>query len=105
METRLRDVMPANAPPFAEWRAAFARCRWIGPGRGWVDPVKERAGAVLGLDAGFSTLQHECAEQGMDWEENLDQRAREVDAMKARGLKLPVWATSEEPANKTERPA
>ncbi len=105
VETRLQDVMPANAAPFAEYRTAYSRSRWIGPGRGWVDPLKERAGAVLGLDAGFSTLEQECAEQGMDWEENLDQRAREIDAMKKRGLPMPDWAGGSGPlASKTERP-
>ena len=84
--------MPRRAPEFPEFRSAYARCRWIGPGRGWVDPVKERQGAVLGLDAGFSTLENEAAEQGHDWEEVLHQRAKEVGMMKNLDLNLPEWA-------------
>lgn len=84
--------LPRNAPEYVEARASYARCRWIGPGRGWVDPMKERQAAILGMDAALSTLEDECAEQGGDWEERIDQRALEVERFKARGLKLPNWA-------------
>ncbi|EKS67890.1 MULTISPECIES: phage portal protein [Caballeronia] len=71
--------LPANAPPFIECRGLYARCSWIGPGRGWIDPVAEKQGAVLGMDAGLSTLEMECAESvGEDWEDMLDQRKREL---------------------------
>ena len=92
VEGPLKSLMPRRAPEFPEFRSAYARCRWIGPGRGWVDPVKERQGAVLGLDAGFSTLENEAAEQGHDWEEVLHQRAKEVGMMKNLDLNLPEWA-------------
>lgn len=82
-------------PDFLDARAAFSRCRWIGPARGWVDPEAERKGAILGLQAGFSTLQDECADQGLDFEEVLDQRQLENEMMKARGLELPQWANGE----------
>jgi lambda family phage portal protein len=85
--------LPKNAPAFIEARGAYARCLWIGPGRGWIDPVAEKQGAVLGMDAGLSTLEMECAENtGEDWEDILDQRAREVQAFRDRGLPLPQWA-------------
>lgn len=85
--------LPNNAPDFIECRAAYAAAKWMGPGRGWIDPVKERQGSVLGMDAALSTLEDECAENsGLDWEENLDQRAREIQAFKERGIPLPQWA-------------
>jgi len=88
-----RALLPDNAPPFVEARGAYSRCTWIGPGRGWIDPVAEKQGAVLGMDAGLSTLENECAENsGEDWEDVLDQRAREVQAFKDRDLPLPQWA-------------
>ncbi|MGI4850454.1 MAG: phage portal protein [Janthinobacterium lividum] len=92
LSTRLRNVMPRNAPFFPEWRTAYARADWLGPPRGWVDPVKERQGAVLGLDAGFSTLKRECAEQGLDYKQVIRQRGIEVKMMTAEGLQLPDWA-------------
>lgn len=88
--------------PFAAWRAAYARCRWIGPGRGWIDPLKERQGEVLGLDAAFGTLEESVAEiAGGDWRETVEQRAIEVAAFKAKGLKLPEWGAETEPAQET----
>ncbi|UEX76801.1 phage portal protein [Sediminicurvatus halobius] len=66
-----------DAPGFYENWHAYTRARWIGPGRGWVDPVKEAQAAVLRMEAGISTLEDECAEQGKDWEEVLEQQARE----------------------------
>ncbi|MDA8092340.1 MAG: phage portal protein [Betaproteobacteria bacterium] len=85
--------LPANAPSFIEARAAYSRARWMGPGRGWIDPTKEKEGAILGMDAGLSTLENECAENaGEDYEDVLDQRAREVKAFRERGLEPPTWA-------------
>ncbi|WP_139838935.1 phage portal protein, partial [Xenorhabdus vietnamensis] len=54
--------LPNNAPDFLDAKAAYCRARWMGPGRGWVDPVAEKKGAILGMDAGLSTLEMEAAE-------------------------------------------
>jgi len=85
------DVMPKDAPSFIEARTAYARCRFLGAAKGWVDPVAERQGAILGLDAAFSTLEEECASQGSDWEEVVEQRAREIALFKKHGITLPQW--------------
>ena len=76
-----------EAPGFYENRAAYQRCRWIGPGKGWVDPVKEAQAAQIRVDSYVSTLEDECAQQGLDWEEVLEQQAREMQ--KRRELDLP----------------
>jgi len=81
--------LPAGAPAFAEARSAYARALWLGPGRGLIDSVAEREGAIMGMGSGLSTLEQEAAAQNVDWEENLDQLAREVEAFKARGLEPP----------------
>ncbi|MEC5321116.1 phage portal protein [Brenneria populi subsp. brevivirga] len=94
--------LPAGAPDFLDARAEYVRAQWMGPGRGWVDPVAEKKGAILGLDAGLSTLAREVAEnEGEDWEEVLDQRKREIEACKERGLPLPSWAQADEFAQDT----
>lgn len=82
-----------EAPDFYENRAAYTRCRWIGPGRGWIDPTKEADAAKIRMDAGLSTLEAECAEQGLDWEEVLEQRAVEKSRMQSLGL-LPEIAVT-----------
>lgn len=78
-----------EAPGYYEHRAAYARCRWIGPGRGWVDPVKEAQAAQIRMDAGLSTLEAECSEQGLDWEEVLEQQATENARRRELGLAIP----------------
>jgi lambda family phage portal protein len=87
----LDDVLPVGAPDFIEAATAYSRCDWLGVARGWVDPVKEKQGAILGLDGGLSTLKRECAEQGLDWEEVIAQRAIEVRAFRDAGLPPPKW--------------
>lgn len=101
-----REVpLPSGAPDFAEMRTAYSRCRWLGAARGWVDPVAERQGEVLGLDAAFSTLEEVCARQGADWEENIEQRAIEYNRMMERGLPRPEWMGSDETATQAaEKP-
>ena len=77
-----------DAPDFYENRYAYTRCKWIGPGRGWVDPVKEAQACQLRMEIGLSTLEAECASQGLDWEEVLEQRAREKVKLAELGLTL-----------------
>lgn len=90
--------LPRRAPAYAEARTAYARCFWLGTPRGWVDPVSERQGEVLGMAAGFGTLQGVSARQGTDWEENLDQRGTEMRRMKELGLPMPQWMNTAETA-------
>lgn len=66
-----------EAPGFYEQKTLWTRCKWIGPGRGWIDPVKEAKASQMRLQVGLSTLEDECAMQGLDWEEVMEQRARE----------------------------
>jgi len=88
--------LPVGAPEFLAAKAAYCRAQWMGPGRGWVDPVAEKKGAILGMDSGMSTLEMEVSENvGEDWEELLDQRAREVEAFKERGLPVPSWGQAD----------
>lgn len=75
-----------DAPGFYAQRYAYSRCKFIFGGKGWVDPVKEAQAAVLRMAAGLSTLERECAEQGDDFEEVLDQQAIEKAMREERGL-------------------
>lgn len=82
--------LPAGAPDFMEARAAYTRCRWIGPGRGWVDPVKEPTGALLRVAGGLTALSFEAMENtGMDLEEVLDQRKLDEQMFRDRDLPIP----------------
>lgn len=85
--------LPDGAPDYLDFRVHYSRAKWMGPGRGFVDPVKEKQGAILGMDAGLSTLEEEAADlAGSDWREVVAQRAVEVARFKELGLELPKWA-------------
>lgn len=76
-----------DAPNFYDMRAAWTRCRWIGPGRGWVDPTKEAQAAQVRMASFITTLEDECAEAvGGDWREKLDQAAVEREYKISKGL-------------------
>lgn len=79
-------VSPPLAPDFWELPAAYLNGRWIGPGRGYVDPTKEAEGANMRIDGLLSTLQDEVASQGLDFEELLDQAEFEQEELTARKL-------------------
>ncbi len=90
---------------FIASKPAWTRCTWIGPGRGWVDPVKERQGELLGLDAGFGTLSETTANiSGAYWEDTLDERAVEEARFKQLGLTRPAWAIGAEAQTIDEKP-
>ncbi|WP_208450187.1 phage portal protein [Burkholderia cepacia] len=77
-------------PDYIEARAAYSRAKWMGPGRGLVDVVKERQGAILGINAGLSSVEDEAAEaSGTDWREIADRNAIAVERYKRLGLPIP----------------
>lgn len=77
---------------FPSFRGALCRCRWLGPAIGWLDPVAEVQASVMRMDAGLGTLEDEAAQQGMQWEEVLDQRKFELDKFDELGIPKPAWA-------------
>lgn len=81
-----------DAPGFYDNKYAYCRARFIFGGRGWVDPVKDATASELRVRNYVSTLEQECAEQGLDFEEVLDQRMLEQQMMRERGLAMPVPA-------------
>jgi len=87
--------IPDGAPNFYEMPGAYLGVKWIGTGRGYVDPEKEAKGANMRINTGISTLEDECAEQGKDYQEVLEQRAAEIAYMKELGLPLPDWASAQ----------
>jgi lambda family phage portal protein len=84
---------PGNKrPDFASFRGALSKCRWLGPALGWVDPVAEVQAAVMRMDAGLGTLEDEAAQQGLEWEELLDQRKFELERFDKLGIPRPAWS-------------
>ncbi|MBR0871190.1 phage portal protein [Bradyrhizobium tropiciagri] len=85
---------PPGAPDFWDMPGAYLRARWIGPGRGYVDPVKEAQGASLRMGNMTSTLEDECADLGRDLEDTLDQIADEEEMLADRRLTRTLSAGS-----------
>lgn len=80
--------IPPSAPDFYEAKTAWTRCDWIGPGKGHIDPLREAKADQLEMEMGTLTLEQACAERGYDWEEVLEQKAREQKRMKELGITL-----------------
>jgi lambda family phage portal protein len=76
--------LPAGLPPFSEWSVA-----WFWDGREHVDPQKEAGAQQTRLANHTTTLAREYAAQGLDWEDQLRQRARELETMRELGIPLP----------------
>jgi lambda family phage portal protein len=96
--------LPAGAPDFIECADAYARAKWIGPARGWTNPVDEVKGAVLGMDAALMDYEELCAEQGLDADDMIAARQRTIQRFKDAGIPLPTWSGMNpqgEPANRT----
>ncbi|HUX01389.1 MAG TPA: phage portal protein [Phycisphaerae bacterium] len=66
--------------------------QWFWTGHEHVDPNKEATAATALLGAGLLTEAEYCARKGMDWEEEQDQRKREAEGRKKRGLPEPTGA-------------
>lgn len=67
-------------------RAAWCGATWIGPAQGQLDPTKEAKAAIINVDRGFKTHEQVTVEMdGGDWEDNVEQLARENELLKNAG--------------------
>lgn len=83
---QIPDCTPAD---YYANQVAWTRCKWIGTGRGWVDPLKEAKAATERINNGTSTMMQEIADQGGDYNEVFEQRALENQRAAELGLPLP----------------
>ncbi len=98
------DLPPVNL--FTDQRDEYLAARWIYPGWGWVDPVKEVESSTMAINATLSTLAEECASQGRDWEEVMEQQKREQDKRKELGMDpvVPIAGKPGQPPPEEEEP-
>ena len=98
--------LPEGVEEFHGGRDALCRGKFISWGKPMLDPVKERRAQQMGLAMGVETLESICAAAGLDWEEVLEQRAREVETMAELGLEPwevdPALLYSIDPTETTE---
>jgi len=68
--------------------------QWFWDGHEHVDPAKEANAQKLRLASHTTTLAHEYARQGRDWEAELKQRAKEISLMRELGLSIDSTSNS-----------
>lgn len=89
-EALLKNRLSAVDPQviLSEWRylQAAAMCKWVGPARITIDPLKAAKAREINLSSGVTTLADECAEDGADFEEVIAQRKREREMLIEAGL-------------------
>lgn len=78
-------TLPKGAPDFYTAKTAWTKCRWIGSPRGHIDELKEIQARREKYEMGITTLEDLCAEDGTDWEEVQEQRARERQRIRKLG--------------------
>lgn len=66
-----------NIPGYWTNKKTYQKCKWVKPGWKWVDPLKEAKGIETQLGLNMVTLQDACGQMGYDWQEVVEQRARE----------------------------
>lgn len=76
-----RLKFPASAPDFYDAMAGYTQAIWIGPSKGYVDPVKEVAATVTALENRLMTYSEAIAERGRDFEEVMDEREEEEERL------------------------
>ncbi len=89
-------LIPSGLPPFTAWEH-----QWFWDGREHVDPAKEASAQAMRLANHTATLAEEYARRGLDWEEQLRQRAKEVALMNELGL-TPAAAQPSPPPEERE---
>jgi len=95
-EAWLDEEIATGRIPFKGGYRAFVANRrkvvdaeWRGPHRPSADPFRDAQANKVELEAGTTTLQRIYAAKGLDWEEELDQVAREAERFEAIGVKSP----------------
>ena len=83
--------------------------QWFWDGMKHVDPAKEATAEATRLTSNTTTLARVFAEQGLDWEEELEQRGKELELMNKLGITpampAPAANTSKTPVEDDEEGA
>jgi lambda family phage portal protein len=88
---------------------AGATWDWHWDGFAWMDPQKDAQAAQSRLDMNLTTLAELCSAEGSDWEEVLEQRARELARIKEleakHGIKFGPADAATKPAESEPEPS
>lgn len=76
-------LIPAGLPPFNEWDWS-----WVWQGFEHSDPTKAASATATELTLHTTTLRDQYESQGLDWREQIQQRAEEIALMRELGIPL-----------------
>ena len=94
-------TLPAGAPDFYEARDLWCNADWIGPARGFIDPVKEISATILALENRLMTYSEAWAQHGGDFEEGMEKLLLEAPLLQKVRQALPVSGTTSQAAAST----
>lgn len=80
----------------------YARAAFISRGWAWVDPLKDVNASILAVQNGFASRSQIAAEQGLDYEEIVEQLAAEQQLRASAGLAEPSAVTAKTPPKQQE---
>ncbi len=89
------DINALSPAGFYAHRELWCTASWIGPARGFIDPVKEIQATTMALEARLMTYGEAWAERGGDFSDALPIMQEELAELK----KLPVLSTKEKAAS------
>lgn len=71
---------------FHSKKEAYLKHEWIAPGTKWIDPLKEANANKVALETNQTTLSEIAGSTGHDWREIINQRAKELEYMREKGV-------------------
>lgn len=95
-EAWLRGLLPipSGAVDFYDAPHLWTAATWMGPARGYIDPVKEVEANIMAVRALMKNMVDVHAEQGRDWRDSLRQSARERRMMREENLTIETGTTA-----------
>ncbi|BCM83583.1 phage portal protein [Methylobacterium indicum] len=76
---------------------AWTACRWLGSGKGWIDPLKEAQAQTTRMGNYTTTMLSECGDTGEDWMETADQQEIERAYYHSKKMEYPLDVAARNP--------
>ena len=78
----------------------YYKCKWLNVGLPWIDPLKEANANSVNLANGCMTFQQLCANNGVDWREQIDAMQEAQKYADEKGVNLSYIVANEAIVNK-----
>lgn len=92
-----------NLPGYELNPARFTNPKWLCPSFHYIDPTKEIQASVTAIENGLSTLTRELAAKGIDLEQLLRERDRELEMISQLGLTFKTSDPNTKPSSTQEK--